>query len=43
MKFDQATGLCGGSDVPSGPKLPEAASRWKLGRRPASMSWRVSV
>ena len=34
MNVDQATGLCGGMDVPSGAKPPLLASRAKPGRRP---------
>ena len=42
MKLDQATGLCGGMDVPSGAKWPVVASREKFGMRPRAMRSRVS-
>jgi hypothetical protein len=38
MKLLQATGLCGGTLVPSGAKLPSAASREKFGSRPSAIS-----
>ena len=41
MKLDQATGLCGGIDVPSAAKPPEAASFANPGMRPLSIIWRV--
>ncbi len=42
MKFDQATGLWGGIDVPSGWKVPEEASRDRLGSRPSAIICFVS-
>ena len=41
MKLDQATGLCGGIDVPSALKPPEAASFANPGMRPLAIIWRV--
>ena len=37
MKFDQATGLCGGTAVSSGAKPPISARREKLGMRPSAI------
>ena len=43
MKDDQATGLCGGIDVPSGVKPPRAASFAKFGSRPCAIRSRGQV
>src|SRR5947209_5026427 len=43
MNVDQATGLSGGSDVPSGANVPLPANRAKLGSRPCSINSRVNV
>ena len=40
MKFDQATGLCGGSLVPSDTIVPVSASAAKLGSFPSAMKRR---
>jgi hypothetical protein len=43
MKFDQATGLCGGIDVSSGWNVPRAASFERLGKRPSAIICFVSA
>jgi hypothetical protein len=43
MKLDQATGLCGGIDVPSALNVPLAASLEKFGIRPRAISSCVNV
>ena len=42
MKFDHATGLWGGIDVPSGWNAARAASRDRFGRRPSAIICFVS-
>ena len=43
MNEDQATGLCGGTDVPSGANPPRAATCAKCGSRPRAIRSRVRL
>ena len=43
MKEDQATGLCGGTEVPSGANPPRAATCAKCGSRPRAIRSRVRL